>query len=251
MLKSKKILIFGASSGIGLELTKKLIQIESQIVWAVARKTENLKLLPQQQLKYSSADISCREEVLLLSEKLKSENFIADVVIINAAIYENDMTDNLAVETNERLFKTNYFGALYCVNAILPIAAKDVQFIVTSSSSAFKGSQFEGAGYAASKAAISIAFESFFMKWSNSGAAFTTIFFGPLNTSLRRTKGNSIFLTSTEKAVNKILKAIQQRKPVYYQPESLFFFLRLAKLLPPRLYFYLLAKIERKMNSAT
>ncbi len=246
-MTKKNIIVIGASSGIGFELTKNLIEKEENI-WAIARNTESLESLEIKNLKITNVDISIQQEVLNFSLELKAAQFFPDVIIINAGIYHNDMLDNIETTICENILKTNFLGAIYCVNALLPLVPQTAQFITVSSSSAYKGSAFEGAGYAASKAAISIAFESFYMKWSKNGPLFTTIFFGPLDTSLRRNKGKSIFLTSTEKAVQKINKAIDQRKPVYYQPEILFFFLRLAKILPPRLYLFLLGRLESRMN---
>lgn len=250
-MKIENIVIVGASSGIGIELTKKLIASGCN-VWGAARRIEPITLLMKSanpgSLRASHTDISKFEEVKKLADEIKMSGFIPDVVVINAGIYRNDMEENIAIEACEEIMNTNFFGAIYCVNAFKPIISPSGQFIAISSSSALKGSAFEGASYAASKAALTAAFESFYMKWSKTGPMFTTIFYGPLDSSLRRTQGGSIFETSASKAVQTILDAIQQRKPVYSQPGILFFLLRLAKVLPSRIYLAFLSYVESRMN---
>ena len=241
MNPNKKILVIGASTGIGEKLTNALLSNGNK-VWAVARRIEGSQT--------SRVDISNFSDVMKLAIDLKVANFTPDVVVINAGIYQNDIADNVNVQICESMLKTNFMGAIHCVHALKSLVPASAQFIAISSSSALKGSSFEGAGYAASKAALTVAFESFHMKWSKTGPLFTTIFFGPLDTSLRRTKGGSVFLTSAESAVQLIIKAMVQRKPIYHQPKSLFFLLRLLKVLPPSLYLRLLTFIERRLNKA-
>jgi NAD(P)-dependent dehydrogenase (short-subunit alcohol dehydrogenase family) len=249
---SKNIVVIGASSGIGLELTKKLLQSGSK-VWGVARHIEALRSCAESHgnqgtLLSSEIDISRKETLVAFANELRGAGFMPDVVVINAGIYQNDMDRNVSSEITRELVDTNWMGAIYCVQELLPLVAQNGQFIAISSSSAFKGSGYEGAGYAASKAALSVSFESFYLKWSHAGPMFTTIFFGPLETSLRRTKGSTVFLTSAQDAAACVMKAMRGRKPVYYCPALLFLGLRLAKILPSGIYLHLLRRIESKMQ---
>jgi 3-oxoacyl-[acyl-carrier protein] reductase len=248
----KNVVVIGASSGIGLELTRRLLQSGSK-VWGVARHVEALRSFAascgnQGTLLFSEIDISRKETVVAFADKLRAAGFFPDVVVINAGIYQNDMDRNVSSEITRKLLDTNCMGAIYCVQELLPLVANHGQFIAISSSSACKGSGYEGAGYAASKAALSVAFESFYLKWSRAGPMFTTIFFGPLETSLRRTKGSTVFLTSAQDAAACVMKAIRGRKPVYYCPAVLFLCLRLAKILPSGIYLRWLRRIESKMQ---
>lgn len=251
-MQAKNIVVIGASTGIGSNLTKRLVQ-QGNRVWGVARRIDLLEDLSKSiggplPLKVSQADISKIPDLQALAREFAASGFVPDVVVINAGIYKQDMTDNIDPIVCEEILRVNFFGAINCVSALKPIMSKSGQFIAISSSSALKGSAFEGAGYAASKAALTVAFESFQMKWSKLGLVFTTIFYGPLDSSMRRTKGGSIFETSAEKAVQTILNAIDQRLPVYHQPAILFLLLRIAKILPSRLYLAFLTFAESRMN---
>jgi len=247
----KKVVVIGASSGIGLELVKKLLQ-NGDRVWGVARHIDALRNCADDKnpgsLTVSEIDISKKETIVAFANTLRGAGFVPDVVVINAGIYQNDMDVNVSAEITEKLLDTNCMGAIYCVQELMPLVARNGQFIAISSSSAFKGSGYEGAGYAASKAALSMAFESFYLKWSRCGPLFTTIFFGPLETSLRRTKGSTAFLTSAPDAAACIMKAIRGRKPVYYCPPLLFLLIRLARTLPSGIYLPLLRRIESKIQ---
>jgi NAD(P)-dependent dehydrogenase (short-subunit alcohol dehydrogenase family) len=249
---SKNIVVVGASSGIGLELTKELLKSGNK-VWGLARHVEALRSCAESHgnqgaLLSSEIDISRKETIVAFAHELRDAGFMPDVVVINAGIYQNDMDRNVSSEITRELMDTNCMGAIYCVQELLPLVAQNGQFIAISSSSAFKGSGYEGAGYAASKAALSVSFESFYLKWSRTGPMFTTVFFGPLETSLRRTKGSTVFLTSAQDAAACVMKAIRGRKPVYYCPALLFLCLRLAKILPSGIYLHLLRRIESKMQ---
>src|SRR3989344_5546144 len=198
MLKeNKNILVIWASTGIGRELVKELI-LQKYRVWGVARQMDALESLKNEinqpdNFYISQVDITKKESIIELTKELKTK-FVPQIIIINAGTYQNDMNDNINPEITDQMIETNYKGAINCVHHLLPITSKNGQFITISSSYAFKGSAHEGAGYAASKAAISIAFESFYLKWSqNGGPMFTTIFFGPLDTDLRRNKGSHLF----------------------------------------------------------
>ncbi len=112
-----------------------------------------------------------------------------------------------------------------------------------SSSSALKGSGVEGIGYPASKAALSIAFESLYQKFKNK-YIFKTIYFGPINTGMVPFRKNSLFLLSEKQAVSKIIQATLGKKVIYYYPGVLFFILKTIRHFPSKIYFYLLSQIE-------
>ena len=254
-MNAKNVLVVGASSGIGLALTERLLR-ENHRVWGLARRVESLALLSAEpsaagHFHYSPTDITDAGDIRRLADEMKQNGFVPDIVVLNAAVWEGDMADDLNLPSLQKMMDINFLGAMRMVDCLLPIMAKDGQFIAISSSSAFKGSTFEGAGYAASKAALSVAFESFHQRWGRQGPAFTTVFFGPIATLAKRLKHKTPFTLPKEKAVACIMAAMRGRKPVYYHPWILFLVLRLAKLLPPTWYLGLIHKLDLKTEQIT
>jgi 3-hydroxy acid dehydrogenase / malonic semialdehyde reductase len=253
MKNEKKVLILGASSGIGKELAKQLVRL-GFFVWGTGRNETALKNLKEEvgissKINTSILDVTKPEDLASLKETLKREGFIPDVVVISAGIVENDLLDKINTNTTRKIMETNYFGALNCVNEFLHFVNPTSQFIYISSSSAIKGTAYQGIGYGSSKSAMSLAFESFWMKWSRKeGPLFTTIYFGPVETPLHKPKGTRIFLISPTQASSHIISAIKGRKALYYRPRLLFWFLRFSKLLPSSIYLWMMTYLEDKIQ---
>lgn len=235
----KKVLVTGVSSGIGNVLVKKLIN-KGFIVWGVARRKNLLELLSSE-LKsnnffFTQADVSEENFWQRLTKDFNRKRFVPEVVIFNAAHNENDLKEGIEVGKLRKLMEVNFFSILAGVKQLTD-KYKKMHFIAISSTSAFKGNFKEGIGYAASKGALSIAFESLFQKYINSKTSFTTIFFGPVKTDMIRfTKFPPMTLTK-ENAADYIIKAINEKKPFYYYPKIGFIFLKALRLLPNEIFF--------------
>lgn len=241
-----KYLITGVSSGIGRALAKRLIY-EGNMVWGIARRQSLLEDL-KKELKsanffYSDMDISKRKSWENLAGQMKKADFVPDKTIFNAAINKNDFVNNLETDLTREMFDINLFGALEGIKVLLKFVNPKAEFMAISSSSALKGSGVEGIGYPASKAALSIAFESLYQKYKGK-YTFKTIYFGPINTGMVPFREKTLFMLSEKRAVSKIIQAAEEKKVVYYYPGVLFFILKTIKLFPPKIYFNLLSQIE-------
>ena len=245
-MKNKKILITGVSSGIGRILTKSLIEL-NYMVWGVARRQELLLSLAKEisstNFFSSRADISTESGWEKLVRQLISKKFIPDVIIFNAAILENDLEKGFNIKSTERMIDTNFYGTVRGVALLLPLIKPGSQFLAISSLSAFKGSGVEGVGYAASKAALSIAFESLHQRYKDI-FSFKTIYFGPITGGMSHFKKKPPFAISEESAVKFIIKAMEGMNIIYFYPKLLFTIYKFIKLLPSNLYFKLLSKHE-------
>lgn len=244
----KNILITGVSSGIGNTLSKLLIR-ENYSVWGIARR-KNLLLQLEKEMGsknyfYTIGDVTDNSFWKNLVKKFKLKKFIPDVVVFNAAINNNDLINEIDLNMLRRIMEVNFFSVLKGIK-ILSGYNKKAHFICISSTSAFKGYHKEGIGYAVSKSAISIAFESLFQKYQDSKVKFTTIFFGPVKTGMVRFTKVPPFTLTAEKAARCILLAIQEKKSFYYYPKPVFIFLRLMRLIPNELFFSLWTRMQKK-----
>lgn len=250
----KKILIIGASTGMGRLLVKKLID-KGYLVWAVARRQELLKELKRElssnRFYYSKLDVTSKEDWQKLIQLFKKKNFKPDSVVLNAAIFDLDFdqgTEGVNIDKTRELFEVNFFGVLRGVNTLVKQFKDGLNFILISSSSALKGSGREGIGYGASKAAASLAFESFSHRYSSTGFNFTTIYFGPITGGMNPNKQSGVGVISQNSAINTIIKAIMERNLVYHNPRFLFLFLILVRLLPMRITGKILNFAESRNN---
>ena len=227
-----KVLLTGISRGIGKQLAGSLTK-DGHKVLGVSR-SSGVKI-----------DLSKDGSGKKLLTILKRKKFKPSIVIFNAAILENDLAPKLDTTITRRMFATNFFSVLEALEGLLNYVPKNTHFIAISSVAALRGSSVEGIGYAASKAALSVAFEGLHQKYKNKDLEFTTIYLGPVNGGMSPFQSKAPFLLSTKQVVNLITLAIKERKSAYYSPFILFFGFRLLRLLPVSLGSNILAAIEK------
>ena len=244
----KNVLVTGVSSGIGKALTK-LLLTKGFRVWGIARRKELLlslkKELHSDKFIFTAADIKAENFWENLIKEFNKKNFIPQEVVFNAAVNENDLADGINLEKTREIMEVNFFSILRGAEIILRKYPKKLHFITISSTSAFKGNHKEGIGYAASKGALSIAFESLFQKFHNSKILFTTIFFGPVKTDMITFAKVPPLTLTAEQAAECILNAMDEKKPFYYYPRISFFILGIMRLLPNQVFFKLWSNMQK------
>jgi short-subunit dehydrogenase len=199
-LKGKTALITGASSGIGEALARELIQ-RVAIVIGVGRSQEKLEILSNdlgEKFVPMVCDVSCQDSVENLFTKLTARNLFPEVWFLNAGMAGEQVVElsGFDLQKHQEIMAVNYFGVLYCVNQWHKRGCPPAQFIVTSSVNAVWAPP-KGSAYAASKAAISKAFEGLAASFYKSGSQFSSIYCGPVRT--KGLKGSFPFTWSPEK----------------------------------------------------
>lgn len=139
-LKGKRILITGASSGIGLETARSLVSHGASVVGTVrdlakAEVATELLLVAATQgggsLELIELDLASLQSVRTCADKLLANGIQFDVIIANAGIMATPF--GRTVDGFEVQFGTNYLGHFTLINWIEPLLADNGRLVVLSS----------------------------------------------------------------------------------------------------------------------
>ncbi len=246
----KTFLVFGGSSGIGLEIAKELMNHGARII-AVSKVAEEYERLPEDiknsnQYLYYSADLTLQEEREKISEILKQEQIQG--IIFSIGIVNFGRFFELEPESLEKLMRTNYEAIVLTTRELFPIAYKtrnsEYPFYVAhvSSTTTVVPPPYFGA-YPSSKAAAETFFTSIKREFPKDvkllimrPSAVKTPLYDTASTGnsasiedlLRRTRG----MMATPDAIGKSFarKIIKKKQGIYYPDLSTKFFMWFLKI---------------------
>ena len=224
---NKNIIVTGAASGMGKEITKILLS-KGANVCALDINKENLSKLEKEiksnKLSTYVLDISKKEDVKKFRDSYIKENKKLDILINNAGIIQpfvnvNELDDDVI----DRVMNINFYGPLnltrYFLNDL--IKSNEEKYIVNTSS---MGGFFPFPGqsiYGASKAAVKIFSEGLYSELKNTKVRVMVVFPGAINTNIMQnsnvkmsnTNTNSNYkMLSANKAALQIVKGIEKNK---------------------------------------
>jgi short-subunit dehydrogenase len=237
-----KIFVTGVSSGIGRALALELLK-RGDDVWGVARRT-----LEMPGLRFTRCDVRNADEVARVHRQTRTENFLPDVVVLNAGILEVDTEDLYAHHRARQVLATNVEGALVWVETFLPqfVERRSGQFIAISSILAHRPDP-SSVSYAASKAALSMAFRSLRLRYRDTGVQFKTVHFGPVDTPVvprfAQARTPRWVLSATE-AADCVMRALEKRGGQFYYPWSSWV-IRATSLVPDSWFHHLTKRLRR------
>jgi NAD(P)-dependent dehydrogenase (short-subunit alcohol dehydrogenase family) len=126
LLKGKKCLITGASSGLGLELTKLAIQEGAEVIMLCRDEVkckelvrDLLKRYPNSKLQYELADFSSLKSVNNFISTFREKHTTLDILINNAALLKAKITKT--VDGFESMFQVNYLVPFILTNSLLSL----------------------------------------------------------------------------------------------------------------------------------
>ena len=242
-----KILITGASSGLGAELARQYATKENSLI-LLARREEKLRLLQNELFPFAKsvrivvADVSEFEE---LQKKIAIIGYV-DMVILNAGI---------SIGHSEELTSFANFKKLYDVNvlsnhAILEILLPKFQEqghgkIVFISSLASLISMPTSKAYSSTKRAVNAYAEGLRYKYNKYGIKVINILPGFIKSEMTdKNHFKMPFLLDTQEGVRRIKKAIDSNKRIYAFPLRFFLIISTLNLLPK----FLREKIVNSLN---
>ena len=156
----KSVIITGASRGIGLE-TALAFGRGGYKVFATMRTPEKAIELKEKikaeslPITLAAMDVDSDESVQQCIDGILKENGSIDVLVNNAGIEYHGSIEDLTMADFKAIMETNYFGALRCIKALLPLMRKNRNgCIINVASVAGKISSSPLGAYAASKFAL-------------------------------------------------------------------------------------------------
>lgn len=150
-LKGKRVLVTGASSGLGFSLAKVLVRKRCE-VYGIGKTEKNLraaeKKLKPSDFKAIRADVTDAKQITKVVRGIGS----IDILINNAGVWLEGGLEENSVEKISETIDVNLKGVIYATRAVLPqMLRKNVGFIINiSSTSGLRGRGNESV-YVASK----------------------------------------------------------------------------------------------------
>lgn len=236
-------LVTGCSSGIGMELARKLA-LGGVRVAASARRIKELHDLSEEAKERGGeilpvpADLSRPEEAIRVVGASEKALGALDLVIANAGIGKTGRVADLQWEDIRQILLVNSIGAVALVRAALPgmLRRRSGYIAGISSLASYRGFP-TSAAYSASKAALSVFLESLRAELRPQGISVTDIHPGYVRTPMTAANRRPMpFLIDAESAARLILRAIVRKKAVYNFPWQMALLLRLVRMLPPGLF---------------
>lgn len=234
-----KVLITGATSGIGFELTNCFAKAHKVI--ACGRNRTQLQLLERDSKNITGLefDINDKHEVAKIGEMLPN----LDLIIFNAGTceYINDVSQ-FDGALFERVINTNLISVGYCLQHWLKHVNKGGQIAFVSSSATIQ--PFPRAeAYGASKAGLSYLANSIRMDLKPMGIDVCLIEPGFVETPLTDKNEFSMpFIVSSQSAALEIYDGLFKRKDVIRFPFQLITLLKLFNFLPKKWWLKLMQK---------
>ncbi len=221
-LHGQTVILTGASSGIGRELTKIFIHTYGANVIGIGRSEEKMRSLLQElgndarHFSYKLFDVSEENAWSDFTNFLKNEGIAPTLLVNNAGVFPSFCQGmNTSVDTLERILKINYMAPMYAVSA-LTSAFHEKLSIVNISSSAALCSVVGTAPYSASKAALKAYTET--LQMEEKDRYIGIVYPGTTKTELFRNDKNTensaldIIAMPASKMAKKIAKSILKKR---------------------------------------
>lgn len=118
-MKSKVILVTGASSGIG-EATVMRLKAAGHTIYAAARRVEKMQKLAEAGIRVLPLDVTESVSIQKVVDTIIAECGRIDVVVNNAGYGSYGAVEEVSLEEGRAQFEVNVFGAVQLTQRVLP-----------------------------------------------------------------------------------------------------------------------------------
>ncbi len=234
------VFITGASSGIGKALALELGNCGARVAIAARRKdllegvARDIKKSGGEVLS-AQADVANRAQIQKAIASARRRFGQVDILIANAGVGGQVKADEFSSSLIENVFKINFMGVVYCIEAVLPqmLEMQSGHIAAVSSLAGWRGMPMHGA-YSASKAALSTLLESLRNELRPRGLRVSAISPGFVRTEMTDKSGGAKlpFLIEADDAAQRILIGMARGDSDISFPGPTSAAMKLAKLLP-------------------
>lgn len=242
----RRVWVIGASSGIGAAVARLLLDQGAQVALSARR------LAPLEALCGGHAgalalalDITDHASVLRARDQLRARWPRIDLVLVVAGGYNEMRADSFDLAAANRLVDLNLRGVFNCLDAVLPVLLEQgAGGLGIVASVAGYGGLPKALVYGPTKAALINLSESLYLDLRARGIDVYQINPGFVDTPLTAANDFKMpALMTAEEAARELLRGIERGRFHIHFPKRFTNTLRLARLLPYRLYFWLVRKV--------
>lgn len=246
VLTKRKILITGASSGIGKALAERLAREKNEL-YLISRNEIKLKTLADQINNLGAAaviytcDVSNKNEVRECYNKIKTAHGVPEIAILNSGVSYRTSTSRIEINKAEEIMNVNFFGVIHFIQLLLEDYLKRGSGVIAGVSSLADVRGFPRSGfYSASKAALSRYLESLRVELKPRGIKIITIRPGFVKTPMTdKNEFKMPFIMSAEKSAEIIFSGLVNEKSVISFPFIMRMITNLLRYLPQSLFEWL------------
>tara|TARA_B100002051_G_scaffold169419_1_gene160000 strand:- start:75 stop:836 length:762 start_codon:yes stop_codon:yes gene_type:complete len=248
-MTNKVIWITGGSSGIGKSLAYKFANEGWQV--AISARRENLlKEISESNEKIKSFPLDVTDKVKCkeVFEQIKNYYGDVDVCFFSTGTWSPKEEKDIDVEQIENVFKVNFFGTINTIKAVEGHFKNKKNGIITivSSIAGYRGLP-NTTGYGPSKSALISLAESLYFDFERYNVRVCLVCPGFIKTPMTDKNDFKMpFLKTSEFAADKIYDGLINKKQFeIHFPKELTLTLKFFKLLPSKIYFYLVKKLTK------
>ena len=181
MQSPKRVIVTGASRGIGRALVDRFLDLGHE-VWALSRNTDELEKIKG--IDPVSIDLSDEQQIVDWVQSCDVDHF--DAVINNAGMLINKPFAETTYADFEAVYRVNVFGAAQLIRHLLPSLTTDSHILNISSMGGVNGTaKFPGlAAYSSSKGALGILTELLAEEFKDNGPRCNALALGAVQTEM-------------------------------------------------------------------
>jgi len=244
--------ITGASSGIGLELAR-LLDGKVTHLAVSARSQDKLSKLAAQCKNVVSypLDVTDADAVVDSVGDIEAAAGPIDLAVLNAGVWQLMDVAELDLKAIRTGIEVNYMGVVHAINALLPgmLARGAGQIAIVASVAGYRGLP-RSAAYGPTKAALINLAETLRTELEPRGITVSVVNPGFVDTPMTRDNPFPMpNIISAKDAAQSLLAGLERRKYEIIFPRAFVFAMKLLRLLPNAMYFWVVRTFPSKRSA--
>ena len=247
--KQKKIWITGASSGIGKSVAEKFANEGWKVAVSARRKELLDELAKNPNIVSFPLDVTNRNQINEVFKNILDNFGELNICLFSSGTYEPKDEQNIDPDKIKNVINVNFISVIDCVKSVERYFKdkKSGHISIVSSIAGYRGLP-NSSGYGPSKAALTNFSESIYFDFKKFGVRVSVVSPGFIKTPL--TDKNEFpmpFLKTPEYAAEKIFNGLVKSSAFeIHFPKGLTLTLKFLRILPYRLYLFLVDKLVKR-----